>query len=184
MNRSKTQLLAMAAMATALMAVGSFIKFPVPGLTVQFTTQVFFLLVIGLLLPPAYSSAAVGAYVIIGLLGIPVFSRGGGLQTIATAEFGYLLGFVFSAFVTGTAYRKLKRRRFSLLISAVLGILAVYVLAIPYISLLYTLYLSKPMAFGTLVSTFFLAFLPMDLLKAIAAAAISAQVRKALRMDH
>ncbi len=177
----KTRHLALSAVCAALMAVGAYLRFPLPFLAVQFTTQVFFLLVTGLILPPAYSAGALAAYVLLGLMGFPVFSQGGGLQTVLTPNFGYLLGFVFSAFVTSLLHRKWKGKRFSFLLPAAAGVLAVYVVALPYVALLASLYQSKPVAFDKLMSAYFLSFLPLDLVKAAGAAAVARQVNRALR---
>jgi biotin transport system substrate-specific component len=177
----KTRYLALSAVCTALMAVGAYIRFPLPFLSVQFTTQVFFLLITGLILPPAFSTGALAAYVLLGLAGFPVFSAGGGLQTVLTPNFGYLLGFVFSAFVT-SFLRKRWRGRFQYLIPAIIGALAVYMVALPYVALLSSMYQSKPVAFSTLMKGYFLIFLPLDLVKAAGAAIVARQVKKAIRL--
>lgn len=180
--QQKTKYLALSAVCAALMAVGAYLRFPLPFLAVQFTTQVFFLLVTGLILPPAYSAGALTAYVMLGLIGFPVFSQGSGPQTVLTPNFGYLLGFVFSAFVTAFLRKKWKGQRFSYLFSAIAGVFAVYVIALPYVALLASLYQSRPIALGSLLSAYFLAFLPLDLIKAAGAAAVARQVSKALRI--
>jgi len=180
--QQKTKYLALSAVCAALMTVGAYLRFPLPFLAVQFTTQVFFLLVTGLILPPAYSAGALSAYVLLGLIGFPVFSQGGGLQTVLTPNFGYLLGFVFSAYIIAFLHKKWKGRRFSYLLPAAMGVLALYAIALPYVALLSSLYQSKPVAFGTLIIGYFLAFLPLDLVKAAGAAAVARQVHRALRM--
>lgn len=177
----KTKYLALSAVCAALMVVGAYLRFPLPFLALQFTTQVFFLLVTGLLLPPLYSAGAIAAYVLLGLAGFPVFSQDGGLQTVLTANFGYLLGFVFSAFVTSFLHQRMRGKRFSCLLPAVTGVFSVYAVALPYVALLASLYQSKPVAFETLMKGYFLAFLPLDLVKAAGAAAVAKQVKKALR---
>jgi biotin transport system substrate-specific component len=180
--QQKTKYLALSAVCAALMAVGAYLRFPLPFLAVQFTTQVFFLLVTGLILPPSYSVGALAAYVLLGLLGFPVFSQGSGPQTVLTPNFGYLLGFVFSAFITALLRKKWNGRRFSYLYSAIAGVFALYMIALPYVALLASLYQLRPIAFGTLFSAYFLAFLPLDLIKAAMAAAVALKVSKALRI--
>jgi len=50
------------------------------------------------LLPPAYSVAAVGGYLALGCLGLPVFSgMRGGLAVLAGPTGGFLLGFLVAA---------------------------------------------------------------------------------------
>lgn len=181
MERQKTKCLAMAALCTALMAAGTYLRFPIPGLPVQFTTQTLFVLITGLILPPAYSAGAISAYVLLGIIGFPVFTQGGGPQTVLTPNFGYLLGFVFAAFITSWLFKKLKGKRFSILLAALAGVLAVYVIALPYAAIISSLYLQKPIALNVLLTGYFLAFLPLDLAKAVIASAVAAQLRKALK---
>ncbi len=180
--QQKTRYLALSAVCAALMAVGAYVRFPLPFLTMQFTTQVFFLLITGLLLPPAYSTGSIAAYVLLGIIGFPVFSQGGGPQTVLLPNFGYLLGFVFAAFVTAFLRKRWKGRRFSYVLPALAGVLALYAVALPYVALLASLYQKKPIAFGTLVNSYFLMFLPLDLVKAAGAAAVARQVGRALKM--
>lgn len=176
----KTSLLICTALGAALMVVGAYVKFPIPGLTVQFTTQVFFMLTIGLTLPFPYGSASILCYIALGLVGLPVFSRGGGLHTVFTPEFGYLLGFVFATAVMGLLRKWLKAKPFGITLCAMIGVVSVYIVAIPYIALIAALYTKVPLAAGTLFSAYFLAFLPMDILKAVLAALVARQLLKAI----
>ena len=84
---------------TALIAVGAFIKIPIP--VVPFTLQYLFTLLAGLLLGSRRGSLSVIAYVILGLAGLPIFSEGGGLWYIFKPSFGYLIGFCAGTFLTG-----------------------------------------------------------------------------------
>ena len=181
MERHKTKYLAMAALCTALMAAGTYLRFPIPGLPVQFTTQTLFVLITALILPPVYSAGAIGTYVLLGIVGFPVFAQGGGPQTVLTPNFGYLLGFVFAAFITSWIFKKFKDMRFAMLLAAQAGVLAVYVIALPYAAVVSALYLSKPITINFLLTGYFLAFLPLDLAKAVIAAAVAAQLRRALK---
>ena len=179
--QSKTKYLALSALCTALMIVGAYLRFPLPILAVQFTTQVFFLLVTGLMLPPKYSTGALCAYMLLGLMGLPVFSQGGGLQTVFTFNFGYLLGFIFSAFLTSILHQRWKKKKWGYILPALIGMLAVYAIALPYAALLAALYMAKPISFTVLMNGFFLTFLPLDIIKAAGAALVAKQVQKALQ---
>lgn len=65
---------------TALTAVGAFIKIviPVGADTMNFTLQWFFVLLAGLLLGSRRAFLSVATYLLIGLVGIPVFARSDG----------------------------------------------------------------------------------------------------------
>ena len=79
----------------ALITVGTFIRIPI-GNDV-YTLQFLFTLLAGLVLGARLGALAVGAYVLLGLVGVPVFATGGGFGYIAQPTFGYLLGFILQA---------------------------------------------------------------------------------------
>ncbi|EFR39999.1 hypothetical protein HMPREF9162_0413 [Selenomonas sp. oral taxon 137 str. F0430] len=60
----------------ALITVGSWIRIPVG--TDVYTLQFLFTLLAGLVLGARLGAIAVGAYVLLGLVGVPVFAMGGG----------------------------------------------------------------------------------------------------------
>ena len=79
-NREKTYKIALVAMFAALSAIGAFIRVPMP--MVPFTLQLFFTTMAGLLLGGELGALSVGVYVLIGLLGLPVFTGGGGFSYV------------------------------------------------------------------------------------------------------
>jgi len=80
-----TKELILCALFIALITVGTFIKIPVG--TDVYTLQFLFTLLAGLLLGPRLGAIAVGTYVVMGLVGIPVFASGGGPGYIAQRAF-------------------------------------------------------------------------------------------------
>ena len=120
-----TKELILCALFIALITVGTFIKIPVG--TDVYTLQFLFTLLAGLLLGPRLGAIAVGTYVVMGLVGIPVFASGGGPGYIAQPTFGYLLGFIVQAWVNGAWARKAKQINFrSLLEANLVGMVIVY----------------------------------------------------------
>ena len=88
----------------ALMIAGAFIKIPFPFMPLTF--QTVFAVLAGLLLGWRKGMIAMGAYAVMGLIGIPVFSSGGGIFYVTMPSFGYILGFIASAGVAGIAYSR------------------------------------------------------------------------------
>ena len=74
---TKTKSIIYCGLFTALIAVGAFIKIPVP--VVPFTLQYLFTMLAGLLLGAHLGSLSVFAYMVLGLAGLPIFTEGGGL---------------------------------------------------------------------------------------------------------
>ena len=80
----------------ALTAVGAFIKIPLPY--IPFTLQTFFVFYSGILLGAKLGMLSQIIYILIGLVGIPVFSNGGGPSYVFQPSFGFLIGFIISTF--------------------------------------------------------------------------------------
>jgi len=97
-RRSRTQSLVLTGLSIALIAVGAFIT--VPFGPIPFTLQTLMLGVVICLLPPAWSVAAVGGYLALGCLGLPVFSgMRGGVAVLAGPTGGFLVGFLVAVVV-------------------------------------------------------------------------------------
>ena len=84
---SRTRNMVLCAMFTVLVAIGAFIRVPVPF--VPFTLQVLFTTLAGLILGPKLGAMSVTLYVALGLLGLPIFASGGGIGYVFQPTFGY-----------------------------------------------------------------------------------------------
>ena len=92
----KTRLLFRAALMIALLTVGARIQIPLPYFD-YYTLQFTFVLLAAVILPPRYAWGSVATYVLMGLIGIPIFAGGGGLGYVVRPSFGYLIGFIITA---------------------------------------------------------------------------------------
>lgn len=127
---------------TALMVVGAFVRIPFP---LPVTLQPFFCAFAGILLGSRLGALSQLIYVVLGLVGLPVFTQGGGIMYIFQPSFGFLLGFIAGAFITGLLTELFKKRSLLNNFTAVLaGFVVIYSLGIPYMSLILTFYAGKP----------------------------------------
>lgn len=167
---------------TALISIGAFIKIPVP--VCPFTLQLLFTTLAGLILGPKKGAISVLCYIIIGLIGVPVFVSGGGLLYIFQPTFGYLIGFCLGTFVTGKIassekYPSLKR----LLIANFSCLIIVYSLGILYYFLIMTYYVGTGIGIWTLFLYCFLLAIPGDIILCILAAILGKKVVPLLKIS-
>ena len=95
LSRAGVRSMLSAALMTALIAVFSQIALPLPLVPMNFALLAVFLT--GFTLPRRWALIAVGAYLFMGALGLPVFSGlRGGPQALFGSTGGYLLGYFFS----------------------------------------------------------------------------------------
>ena len=161
-NRKKIKNIILCSLFAALIAVGAFIKIPVP--VVPFTLQFLFTTLAGLLLGSKLGFLAVMSYIAVGLAGIPVFAAGGGINYILQPSFGYLIGFALGAFVTGKIVESFKKISLKILIAAnFAGLLVVYALGMIYYALISNFYLGTPIGLWPLFLYCFILAVPGDI---------------------
>lgn len=92
----------LASMFAALIAAGAYISVPIPGSPVPIVLQNLFVLLAGLVLGWRWAAVSVAVYLLIGLIGLPVFSGGsGGIAHFLGPTGGYLVGFLAAAPIAG-----------------------------------------------------------------------------------
>lgn len=107
----------------------------IPTTPVPFTGQTFGVLVVGGALGFRRGAAALGLYLVIGLVGVPVFSEGSsGTATLFGVTGGYLLGFVAAAAVVGRmAELGWDRRIGGAMAAMLLGTAIIYAIGVPWL---------------------------------------------------
>ena len=156
---------------TALITIGAFIQIPVPYMD-YFTLQFFFVLLAGILLGSKLGGLAVLLYMVIGLAGLPVFASGGGLAYVLRPSFGYLLGFIVGAYLTGlvserVTWTPIKRYTFAVFC----GLLATYFIGLSY-------YVGTPVSWKLVLLSCFPLDLPGDIFLSVIAIGVGVRFKK------
>lgn len=177
----QTKLLFRAALIVALIAVGARIQIPLPYFD-YYTLQFTFVLLGAALLPPIYAFGAVAAYVVMGLLGIPVFAGGGGISYILRPSFGYLIGFALCAGALSYVHQNYavhtKKQYF---LMNLLGIVIVYFFGLTYKTAILYWYLNETVDWAVLLSTAFAFDIPTDIIMVAILSLGERRIFKALR---
>jgi biotin transport system substrate-specific component len=160
----------------ALTAVGAFIIIPLP--LVPITAQTFFLNTAAILLGGPLAAASQLIYVLLGIVGIPVFAGGkAGIGVLFGPTGGYLLGYIVAAFVTGViAGAKKSAGIFWYIFAMFIGMIIIYCVGSAQLALVAKLSFSKTIAVGVLP------FIPGDIIKILLAAVISTRLRGRIRI--
>jgi biotin transport system substrate-specific component len=171
MISSSRRLFILAGLFAALTVFGAHLKIPLPY--VPLTLQTFFVLLSGHLLGPLYGAASQAAYLLLGLIGLPVFAEGGGPAYVLKPTFGYLLGYPFASFMAGMIVHRGKLRppvlpaaSFTRLLLANLSALfAIFVPGVVYLWWNLNFVLGQALSFGRAFKVGFFVFLPGDVIK-------------------
>jgi biotin transport system substrate-specific component len=162
----------------AVTAVAAQIAIPIPP--VPFTLQVLAVILSGLLLGPRYGALAQGVYVLVGAVGVPVFSEfSGGLGVVLGPSGGYLVSYPIAAAVAGSAalvVASASRRRalFSGFLWGCAGLAIIYALGATWLAVVTDLPIGIALVQGVLI------FVPFDLIKVALATLVAVAVAPAI----
>lgn len=168
----------MCALFTALIAVGAFIKVPVP--VVPFTLQFLFTMLAGLIMGGRLGAVSVGLYAVLGLVGLPIFAEGGGIWYVMKPSFGYIIGFALGSLVTGLMVEKLEKLTTGRLLTASFtGLAIVYACGMIYYYIICNFVIGTPIAFWPLFLYCFLLAVPGDVCLCFIGALLAKRLRPA-----
>jgi biotin transport system substrate-specific component len=154
--------------AAALTALCAQISFYLPGNPVPVTGQTFAVLLTGAALGANRGASAMLLYILLGMVGLPVYADGNhGMDVVTGASGGYLIGFLAASFVVGRlAEARLDRRPVTALPLFIVGSAIIYVIGVPWLAI------SADQSVSWAISNGFVDFIPGDLVKAAAAAGL------------
>jgi biotin transport system substrate-specific component len=179
---------------TALITLGAYVSFTVPAIQlgqlyvpineyVPITLQTFGVLFTGALLGTWRGASASGLYLLLGIVGLPVFAADPetglhptGIERLASfsdgqlvlgSTGGYLLGFIVAAALVGRlAELGWDRRLVTSIAAMVAGTIAIYALGVAWLAVAADLSIGDALTFGLYP------FIPIDLVKLLVAAGL------------
>ena len=169
----RTRTMALIAIMAAITCVLGPLSIPIGPVPISFTNLAIYITVI--ILGTKNGTISYLIYLLIGLVGLPVFSNfTGGPGKLFGPTGGYLIGFIAMAVITGIFVEKSKGHYVFSIIGMVLGTLVTYLLGTLWLG--YQLNLSFPQALSAGV----IPFIPGDLIKILIATFVGNAIKKAL----
>ncbi len=174
---TSTKSLTLMGVSAAVLAVISQIAIPLPT-GVPITIQVFGIALVGTILGWKQGCIATLVYILLGCVGLPIFSNfTGGLQCLTGMTGGYILAWPVMAVLSGIHVKHpspIISLWFSILL-AVSGLMVVELVGAFQWSLL-----TSEMSFGAIMAYSFVAFIPKDIILTILAVLVGTRLRQAL----
>lgn len=156
---------------SALVGACAHVALPLYFTPVPLSLAPFAVLLLGLLLRPSLAAATLGAYLVEGALGLPVFAptpvTAGGLAHLFGPTGGYLLSYPLAAALIAFLVRRSNRGFTPSVLSAAAGSLVILVCGALWLAVLSHASVQSVFTLGVLP------FLPGDALKVVAAATIA-----------
>ena len=179
--RSHTKLKSMVfvALMAAFLCIVSPISIPLP--LVPITLQTFAVFAAGALLGWKKGTLAVLIYLLLGLIGLPVFSGWtGGFSSFATPSSGYIIGFLFTALVTGFLIDRFPNRLWMYPAAMAAGLVVCYLFGTLWFLVYMNVWMATPYTLWQALLVCVIPFLVGDALKIGAATALCYPLRKQL----
>ena len=167
--------LTLCVMLLTLIIIGAYIKIPIPY--VPFTLQFLFITLAGQLLGWKMGGLVVCVYVTMGLIGLPIFTYGGGISYVLQPTFGYIVGFIFAAISSGFIVEKFKfkYRRY---VANFVGMLCMYFCGVVYLYFLYSLCFGQRLGITYILEIGVILQLPGDIILSLVSAGLAPRLQK------
>jgi len=175
----QTRGIVLSALCAVLTAISARISVPLGAVPV--TLQVLVVLLSGFLLGKKLGALSQIAYIAMGLIGFPVFTTGGGIQSVLSPTFGYILGFIPMAWCAGRLTEGETSGFARYLLAGVASVAVLYVAGASFLLWNMTWIVGKPMGVVRAVQIGVLPFVGIDAVKAIVAASVAWKIRPRLR---
>ena len=162
----------------ALTAAGAFVSIPI-GL-VPISLQNLFTLLSGMVLGSKLGTLSQLIYILLGVVGLPVFSGfRGGLGVLLGPTGGFLIGFVISTYVVGKLIEKIEDGRiWSYFVIGLLGIIIIYTCGVAQLVIITEIGLKEAVLLGIIP------FLPGDFLKLITASFLAIRIKSVVSLPQ
>jgi len=162
----------------AMISISAFIRIPNPYL--PFTLQAMVVFLIPIVFGARISFYGVLIYLVLGLIGLPIFASGGGLSYVLKPSFGFLIGYLFAVIPAGLIVKKIHGMvgyflsgLSTLIIYNIFGLIYFY-FSINYIQ-------SKDMEFITAFKVAILPFILPDMIKIVLAVLLAPAILKVVK---
>ncbi|MCP3029387.1 biotin transporter BioY [Halobacillus sp. A5] len=185
MKRKWTALeITMGALFVAMMAIGANITSIAPFMViggVPITLQTFFAILAGLILGSRLGAMSMFVYMVLGLVGAPIFAQfKGGLTVLLTPTFGFIFSFILIAYIAG----KMAERKRSLKMYTAASLAAMvlnYVLGTNWMYAAYLFWFEAPEGLTySLVWSWMMVPLPKDIVLSVFAGVLGYRLEKSV----
>ena len=166
-------------LSAAIIAVCSWISVPVG--TIPVTLQTMGVCITAGLFGAKRGTLATLVYLLLGAVGVPVFSGfKGGIGVLFGATGGYLIGFIFTALLVGIVSDKTNGKLWKVIAAMAAGILICYAFGTVWFAVVYSRG-GDPKSLGTILSLCVVPFLLPDAVKIVIASVLTNRLRKFIK---
>lgn len=167
--------MAVIALVSAVICIIAPFSIPIAISPVPITLALFAVYLAGIILGFKRGVLSVVIYLLLGMVGLPIFSGfTGGVQKLAGPTGGYLVGYLLLVFITGLFVEKFPNKPVLYLVGGILGLLGCYLFGTIWFVIQYKI------GFIEALSMCVIPYIPLDIMKLVLAVIVGYQIRKIL----
>lgn len=172
--KNRTLLKDIAMVLAGALFVGLLAQVTIPLPFVPITGQTLAVILVGAMLGAKRGAAALTAYMMLGLAGLPIFAEfTGGAATVMKPSFGFILGFIPAAYFAGwMAQRAWDRKALESFLGFVLASVFPFLIGVPYMAYILNAVMGLGMDFDGIMQAGVYPFIIGGLVKAAIASAV------------
>ena len=160
----------------AFLIISAFINIPIG--TIKITMQFLVANICALLLGKKWGTISLVLYMVLGLIGLPIFSSGGGPAYVLQPSFGYMIGFTIGGFVAAWYREKRGKRNFStFLVASIINMLFMDIIGTVYGAGIMYGYLHSELGVWAFFWAFLVPFIPIDIIKCVISSMVCSKIK-------
>ncbi|MFW5780912.1 MAG: biotin transporter BioY [Bacillota bacterium] len=167
----RTQDIVHIALMTAITIGLSFVR--IPFYPVPFTLQTLAAMLAGIMIKSWAGVSSQLLYIALGLIGLPIFSQGGGLGYIFNPTFGYILFLPLLTFLVSILYKRI----------GIFGLIAPSILLLFFGTVYYLLFINTDKTIDAVFMGFMVIFIPAEIIKSLCAYFLGIKLRPILKLS-
>lgn len=169
----KIKSMVICAVFSATLCIFCVLTVPIGPVPVSMAT--FAIMLTAIILGPKKSSISVIIYILLGSIGLPVFSGfKGGFQVLAGPTGGYIWSYIFMALLIGSVAKKCVNNKIIIFIGCIASTIVCYILGTVQFAI------AQGTSFMSALSICVLPFIPFDIAKAVLAVFLGTAVKNRL----
>lgn len=174
-NKANTKFMVSSSLMAAVLCIFSPITIVIPFSPVPLSLATFFVYLLSAVLSMGTAVSGVSIYILIGMIGLPVFSGfTGGFQKVLGPTGGYLLGYILCALIVGYLTDKFENKYYMYVVGMIIGTLACYFVGTIWLAFVTNTNFIKALYAGVIPFVF------LDILKIVLASVVGFKMRKRL----
>ena len=156
----------------ALMIICSKISFMVGAIPISLQTFAVFIcsLILGW-----KASLVFLTYTILGLVGLPIFTSGGGFAYIYSPTFGFIISFIVASLVIGIASKS--EKRYLKYVTSLIGLLIINIIGVAYMYFIFNFYMDTSYSLLYIIQIGVLPFILKDIIIAVVSCIIYSRIK-------